>query len=1068
MHNRDLFLRRVQPKNFIMKNHVRFIVQLLAMILPASLYARVITSEEHNGLAYNKGYVYDFKVDNIFYTIHEDGVFVSAEKYLYDPENNSEPYEVVINSSYNVSSVIIPETVKYGDTIYTVRGIDDVAFKGCDNIESVDIPLSARYIGRYAFSGCANLYKVYLPDEICTIQEMAFSDCVNLKGLQLPDCLTYLNYGTFKGCVNMQIIYIPKSVAGMDEAVFSGCVQLQEIHITSRKPISFINVEGENNTFYGVNRKKCTIYVSSAGGWNYTFDKDWGSFNNATESELYSYGAYDFVKVSLESVRIVDAAVSGDIIIPQTLKIDGNEYYVRSIDNYAFSRNSQLQSVVFPEGLITIRKYAFCGCNEITSLTFPSSIEEIEESAFRDCNKLTSVYIKKENPYLILMDDNVFSDSMVCNLYVPDKCINDYSSLPVWSCFNQILSDVIGQDGLLYNILSEENKTAILVGYNNIHETMDIPSKISISEHEYTVVAIKDHSFSNCTELTSITIPTSIETIGIAAFSGCSNLKEINLPSSLYVIEEDMFRGCKSLESFSFPANLKIIGNGSFRDCKKLQSLYIPNGVIKIGGNAFDGCGSLKKIYIPTSVSEIDFTAFQGCNKIDSIFWNTNVPLRYVTRACNQSLKYCSLGDEIKIVEDYSFMNCKNLSSIILSENVEKICDQAFYCCTNLSSIVIPQKVEYIGVASFKECSNLHKVVIEGDPIIDDAAFFWCDNLDSIILKSLSLPKMTHSYPISYRQDYFTENNYKNTVLSIPEGAFDAYAASDLWSRFCSLYTQGYDSELEKDDLYYTYHDTGISLGAKTLRKASFKRYFGYDGPLTPRDPNTGGLQPRAPIRDLPEKVSADSSDNATYHGNITIPESVSTNDTAYTVTGINYYAFLGCTEIESVHIPESVSSLGYGSFAGCSGLREVNIPSCVTKIPNALFYECSSLSNLEIPEGVTTIGYSAFCGCTNLTQITIPAGVELIDMYAFAYCSGLKRVIILGNPMIDETAFIGCGADLEIITTVVESHQATDPNSVTDGAVHYGIDGRRIQADAPGLHIIKRKDGTVTKALVR
>lgn len=93
---------------------------------------------------------------------------------------------------------------------------------------------------------------------------------------------------------------------------------------------------------------------------------------------------------------------------------------------------------------------------------------------------------------------------------------------------------------------------------------------------------------------------------------------------------------------------------------------------------------------------------------------------------------------------------------------------------------------------------------------------------------------------------------------------------------------------------------------------------------------------------------------------------------------------------------------------------------------------------------------------------------MKLIDQYAFAYCSNLKRVIIKGDPIIDETAFLGCGTDLEVLYTKVEAHKAESPNSDMDGAIHYGIDGRRIQADTPGLHLIKRKDGTVVKALVR
>ena len=116
------------------------------------------------------------------------------------------------------------------------------------------------------------------------------------------------------------------------------------------------------------------------------------------------------------------------------------------------------------------------------------------------------------------------------------------------------------------------------------------------------------------------------------------------------------------------------------------------------------------------------------------------------------------------------------------------------------------------------------------------------------------------------------------------------------------------------------------------------------------------------------------------------------------------------------------------------------------------------------IPDKVQSIGNSAFACCTSLTEITIPAGVKHIGQYAFAYCSGLKRIVIEGNPVIDETAFIGCAVKPEFVyTTKVESHKAVEE----EGAIHYGIDGRVIQPDAPGLHLIKHKDGTVSKSLV-
>lgn len=614
----------------------------------------------------------------------------------------------------------------------------------------------------------------------------------------------------------------------------------------------------------------------------------------------------------------------------------------------------------------------------------------------------------------------------------------------------------VSAEKFLYDPVNSTGPREVVIN-SSYHDSILIPETVVYGNRVYTVIGIEDAAFKG-SDIKYVYVSPDVKYIGKYAFSYCSNLKKIILPPSLSEIEKEVFRECENLDSITFPAKLKKIGDGSFRDCKGLQSLYIPDSVETIGGNAFDGCSGLKEIYIPASVSEMDFTAFQLCSKIESITWNTPYcSLWRVTRECNWSLKRCILGEEIKTLEYNSFWRCRYLSSIILPENLEIIDDNAFEGCLSLTSIVIPKKVQQVNRASFKGCLGLKKVVIEGNPTFYEEAFACCDSIDSIVVKSQTPPQMCHSvyYYEPYCRDFFSDKTYNDAKLFIPEGSMDAYSAANIWSRFCSLYTVGYESDFENESIYYTYHTGGVFAGAKELKPNSFIQYFGYDGPLTPRDPSTGGLQPRIPRR----------SSSTPYQKNIVIPESVSVNGTILSVTGINYYAYIGRNEIESVNISESVNNLGYGCFAGCSNLKSVNLPSRVSKIPNAIFYDCSSLSSVEIPDSVTIIGYSAFCGCTSLTEITIPAGVKYIDQYAFAYCSSLKRIVIEGNPVIDETAFIGCAAGLELVyTTKVESHKAMD----SEGTIHYGIDGRVIQPDAPGLHLIKHKDGTVSKSLVR
>ena len=598
--------------------------------------------------------------------------------------------------------------------------------------------------------------------------------------------------------------------------------------------------------------------------------------------------------------------------------------------------------------------------------------------------------------------------------------------------------------------LREPNEIVINTSY---HGMITIPETVKYNGTVYNVTGIDVAAFKGCSNLDSVFIPNSVLHIGSYAFCSCSNLKKVTLPYSLSVIGESIFRHCSSLESISFPEDLTVIGPCSFMNCEKLKTVYIPNTVKRIYSQAFCGCKGLTVLSIPSSVTEIGMGAFQECINIDSIFWDSDVSPRDVINTCSKTMRYIRLCDRMTTIDN-----------------------GLFYGCENLTSIIIPEKVKYIDVYAFCGCVNLQKIVIEGSPVIYEFVFMECYSIDSIVLKNHNPPKAGNRYESSYNywlttSNPFMKSTYDNAVLSIPDGSFDSYVVSEIWSRFSSLYlvsTGGYESDLEKDTIYYSVQDSGVSVAARVINRDSHKKIIGFDGPLTPRDPITGGQQPRSSKRSISKDAKDDSSFYTPYHGNIVIPESVSVNDTIYTVTGIKYYAFMGSKELETVSIPESVRHLGYGCFAACSGLSSVNLPSCVDKIPDALFYGCSSLGSIEIPFGVYAIGHSAFYGCSGLTEIIIPAGVELIDEYAFAYCAGLKRVVIDGNPVIAETAFIGCGTELEVIRDGVDSVETIDSDPNTDGAVHYSISGIRIFDDTPGLHIIKYRNGTVRKAVVR
>ena len=118
----------------------------------------------------------------------------------------------------------------------------------------------------------------------------------------------------------------------------------------------------------------------------------------------------------------------------------------------------------------------------------------------------------------------------------------------------------------------------------------------------------------------------------------------------------------------------------------------------------------------------------------------------------------------------------------------------------------------------------------------------------------------------------------------------------------------------------------------------------------------------------------------------ITIPNSV---------TSIGEYAFAGCSKLASITIPNSVTSISGYAFKGCSRLKSAILPSGIKYIAIAMFLDCTNLESITIPNSVTGFGEYAFSNCSKLTSITIPNSVTSIDMFAFTYCYSLKSITI-------------------------------------------------------------------------
>ena len=511
----------------------------------------------------------------------------------------------------------------------------------------------------------------------------------------------------------------------------------------------------------------------------------------------------------------------------------------------------------------------------------------------------------------------------------------------------------------------------------------------SFNELQYFISlgSIGEQAFYGCTELTQITIPESVTTVGSKAFWNCPALQTVNYNainctsmqtgynSNIYsVFSSNGSGGAPALKRVVVGSGVQRIPDYAFKDGVDIYpGVTIRSSVLEIGAHAFENCSSITTLSFQSNstLASIGESAFKGCSALNRALNlpNSLVTLgQYAFYGCT-AIPSLTLGTSLETIGGYAFWNCPNLATVNfnatnctsmvtnsqysvfnsgtdnggatpivtlnIGNNVTCIPDFAFRNSINLTSdITIPDVTTAIGQYAFYGAHSSALTIGTGVATIGGYAFWNCPNLVTV---------------------NFNASNCMSMVTNSQYSVFNSGSSNGGTTAIVTL-TIGENVTSIPD---YAFRNSPNAIGGLLLPNgiATIGQYA-FDG-------------------------------CSGFTGNLTLPNSVAS---------IGQYAFNGCSGFNgtlTLPVNESFTTINQYTFNGCSGLTgTLTIPANVTEVANSAFRGCSSFTGpLVLHDAMTTIGGYAFYGCSGIPELTIGQGISTIGGYAFWNCPNLATV---------------------------------------------------------------------------
>lgn len=624
---------------------------------------------------------------------------------------------------------------------------------------------------------------------------------------------------------------------------------------------------------------------------------------------------------------------------------------ITSVGYYAFRGIGNIQTMTIPETVTSIGERAFESCSNLVSLNFPDNLTTIGTYAFVNASK----FVPDDMSHITTIYAGAFQNT---NLNGTFTIGNNFTRIDFDAFRASKVTEVV------FDHTPETMGTGLFMGCTSL-------TKVTFNDD----IDIPDYTFENCTSLSTITFNADVQIIGKCAFNICRAIPSLTLPSSVTTIGESAFANCSGMETIDFSPNITIIGKGAFAQCTSLQEIVLPAALVTLSEREnFSGCTSLTKVTFPANEAfhAIPYLCFDGCTNLVTTSFPANITSigQLAFRNCGFTALPEGWGRKTITYGDEPYYGCP-IASITFPDDWTSVPNNFCWGWKSLSEVHFGSGVTSIGGSAFRSCTALtdgSKVVIPAQMASIGSYCFASSGLTS-------LPSGINRTGITLSDHVFASTKLTAVDISnwttVPNGTFSectSLISATLGSSLTSIEQYAFSS-------CSLFSSVTIPASVVTMGNYCFANTALADIPAGLHDCSMGEhIFEGTPMTSITMPAGMTTVPNYMFGGCSSLT-TVNLND----VTTVGNFAFTSCTLISSVSAP-NVITVGEDAFYRNYALVSIELPSVVTVKGNA-FTEASHLETVDLGSHIASIGQDCFNNIQTMQAIYIRNGAAIVSL---------------------------------------------------------------------------------------